>query len=105
MRQVFTFKSFLSLGLGLHIALFAETATVNPPSTSPRMTENENQAQVDAWLKDSAQAAQEYVAGLDRGEYTQSWSKGDSIFQNIMSQNGWVMALELSRKPLGKVNS
>lgn len=58
-----------------------------------------------AWMLEANLVAKEYVDGLDRGHYAQSWLKGDPLFQKTITQQQWVMALEQKRKPFGKARS
>lgn len=61
--------------------------------------------QLSAAMIESANAAQEFVKLLDEGKYSQSWSQGSSIFQKTIGQAEWTQALNLARKPLGKVKA
>lgn len=67
--------------------------------------ETEQQRQMPAWLIESNQAAKDYVEGLDKEQYSQSWSKGDELFQKIVAQDEWSKMLNISRKRLGKANA
>lgn len=57
------------------------------------------------WMLESAQVAKDYVTSLDNGQYTQSWTKGDQLFQHTITQDEWTKALNSSRKGLGRVKS
>ncbi|MBA2369433.1 MAG: DUF4019 domain-containing protein [Candidatus Protochlamydia sp.] len=58
-----------------------------------------------AWMIEAGQVAKNYVEGLDKGEYSASWNKGDVLFQRTISQQEWTTALNLARKRLGNVQS
>lgn len=58
-----------------------------------------------AWMLEASMIAKDYVDGLDRGHYAQSWVNGDSLFQKTINQQQWTEALEQKRKPLGRVRS
>jgi hypothetical protein len=125
MRQILYVATVLSFGLGSGIAnssLEAQqtsvgyktnqdysTSTTEPSANSQTgarsSEETKNQAEMAAWMIESAQVAKDYVEGLDRGQYSQSWSKGDQLFQHTISQNEWTQALDLTRKGLGRVIS
>lgn len=63
------------------------------------------EAQINAWKIESAQVGRDYVLGLDQGQYGPSWSKGDQLFQQTISQKEWTVALQMARQRLGKVLS
>jgi hypothetical protein len=48
-------------------------------------------------------AAQKWLAGIDAGDYAQSWLDASAHFQGAITQDNWVQALESVRKPLGKL--
>jgi hypothetical protein len=58
-----------------------------------------------AWMIEAGQVAKNYVEGLDKGEYSASWAKGDILFQRTITQKEWTTALNLARKRLGNVQS
>lgn len=58
-----------------------------------------------AWMLEANLVAKEYVDGLDRGHYAQSWLKGDPLFQKTITQQQWVTTLEQKRKPFGRARS
>ena len=68
-------------------------------------TQNTQEAQLNAWMIEAAQAAKEYVDLLDKGQYAQSWSVGDPLFQRVISQPEWTKALQIARSRLGNVVS
>lgn len=78
----------------------ATSSTASKPSTP-----EDDADKIGAWMIEAGQAAKEYVEGLDKGDYAQSWSKGDKLFQKTISQREWESALGISRKPLGKVKT
>jgi len=61
--------------------------------------------QVEEWKVETAQTGKNYVEGLDKGNYAQSWTQGDQIFQHTITQKEWERALNDSRKKLGGVKS
>lgn len=63
----------------------------------------DEQSQMAAWMIESAQAAKDYLDGLDREMYAESWAKGDQLFQHTITKEEWAKALSNSRRPLGKV--
>ncbi len=67
--------------------------------------DNGNKDQMPEWMLESAQVSKEYVNALDNGQYVQSWTKGDQLFQHTITQDEWVQALNASRKELGKAKS
>lgn len=58
-----------------------------------------------AWMIETSQAAKDFVETIDRGQYTESWTKGDELFKNTITQNEWAQALNGGRKELGAANS
>jgi serine/threonine protein kinase len=49
--------------------------------------------------------AQRWLAGIDAGNYGQSWKDAAKFFQSATTESAWVSTLEGVRKPLGSVNS
>ncbi|SPJ31751.1 unnamed protein product [Candidatus Protochlamydia amoebophila UWE25] len=83
------------------------TQIVNPVHVSNNQAQS---AQVDqkawaAWMIEAAQVAKDYVETLDKGQYAQSWEKGDTLFQQTITQKEWETTLDLARKRLGEVQS
>jgi Protein of unknown function (DUF4019) len=116
MRKFLFVTTFLSFSLGASFSLSAvgASSTLSQPSSTQGSkaasgtevsNEKEDQGQTAAGMIESAQVAQDYVDGLDGEQYAQSWTKGDQIFQHTISKEEWTKALNLSRKPLGKVKS
>ena len=114
MKQIlYVAVAFLSVGLGTSVSIAAATsnnmqiALMNDSSPVTQTTPNEKdeQAQMAAWLIESAKVANDYVNMLDQGQYVQSWTKGDQIFQHTINKEEWTKALNDNRKPLGKVKS
>lgn len=100
----------IGLVVEANFTLFAEqTSSMSSSSTTQSTPENshsnQDQAQMAAWMIETAQVSKDYVEGLDRGQYEESWAKGDQLFQHTISQQEWAKALNDSRKPLGKVLS
>lgn len=90
------------------------TSTTTSPATSTKESQatsttsketEEDESQMAAWMIETAKVANDYVDGLDKEKYAESWSKGDQLFQNTISQDEWTRALSASRKGLGKVKS
>lgn len=50
-------------------------------------------------------AANEWLKGLDSGEYESSWTNAASFFKEKVSTNDWKKAVTEVRKPLGKLLS
>jgi competence protein ComGC len=48
-------------------------------------------------------AAQKWLAGIDAGDYAQSWLDASAHFQGAITQDNWVQALASVRKPMGKL--
>lgn len=55
--------------------------------------------------KDGVAAAQTWLAGIDAGNYAQSWKESAMFFRKAITENGWSAALTTARKPLGEVKS
>jgi hypothetical protein len=95
----------MALAMGGNLFLYGAA----PAAASRTATQNEASEQSDdtqnASLIASASAAKNYVDALDRGEYAQSWSGSDPIFQKTISQEEWKNYLERVRKQLGKTVS
>ncbi len=83
----------------------ATNSTSADSRSAPNIEANRDQSQMAAWMIEAAQAAKDYVETIDKGLYAQSWSRGDSLFQQTISQKEWATALQGARKPLGKVLS
>lgn len=112
MKKIFYLISLFSLGVGMNTPFFlqAQTSTTSlktEEKTTPTATKTDSQKQEKeaAWVIESAQVAKDYVEGLDKGEYEQSWTKADQLFQHTITQKEWVTALNENRKNLGKVKS
>ena len=122
MESKFYLTAILTLGLGSSFTLApfqtveAIPATTTPSSSTyhtnsafkaPSATANQarEQDQMAAWMIEAAQVAKDYVDGLDKEQYAQSWEKSDPLFQKTISQKEWATALEMSRKPLGRTKS
>lgn len=97
------FAGIVCLGLSLH-ADQAATKT-QTQVTQPDAANTVDQGELAAWAIETAQVGKDYVEGLDNGQYAQSWSKGDQLFQHTITQKEWEMALNDNRKKLGKVKS
>jgi len=55
--------------------------------------------------KDALNAAENWLALIDKGEYPESWKEAADYFKTAVSQNQWLNSLQAIRKPLGKLNS
>lgn len=119
MKQFLFVTALLSMSLvsSTRIVAAEATSTDVESSTNETTTSKENQSHSDAanqeenhsqeaaWMLESAQVANDYVDTIDKGNYAQSWTKGDQIFQHTITKEEWTKALNQSRKPLGKVIS
>ncbi|MEI6175643.1 MAG: DUF4019 domain-containing protein [Verrucomicrobiota bacterium] len=52
-----------------------------------------------------ANAAKTWLAGIDAGNYAQSWKDAANFFQKAITETGWSDALTRARSPLGKMKS
>ena len=55
--------------------------------------------------KAAVAAAQTWLAGIDAGNYSQSWKDAAVSFREAMTEEGWTAALTSVRKPLGELVS
>lgn len=55
--------------------------------------------------KAAADAATQWLAVVDSGQYAESWFQGASAFRNAVSKEQWKNAMDSARAPLGKVVS
>ena len=55
--------------------------------------------------KDALNAAENWLALIDKGEYPESWKEAADYFKTAVSQNQWLNSLQAIRKPLGKLYS
>lgn len=55
--------------------------------------------------KPAVEAAQDFLALADQGEYGKSWDAACDLFQKGVSRERWVSAMKQIRKPLGEVES
>lgn len=81
----------------------ATKETQSSPSTT--IDHGEDQKEMAAWKLETGQVAKDYLSALDSGQYSQSWSKVDPLFQRTVPQNEWIEAMNLSRKKYGAVRS
>lgn len=103
MNQLIVRNIFLALVMGGTAALgFAAAPAVTEKDAGQEATQKEEE---NSSLIESAQVAKDYVDGVDKGEYDQSWSKSDTVFQNTIPQNEWKDFLTELRKRTGKVVS
>lgn len=61
--------------------------------------------EVEAAIIESGRVAQEWLKLIDQGKYAESWEQAAALFQRTITKSGWVMALDLIRKPLGPVRA
>lgn len=95
---------FFVMGMLVNVVfLHAEKAAIAPKELSPE--EQIEQKKLPGWIIESAAVAKKYVEDLDKGLYSQSWVEGDKLFQSTIDEKDWTLALEGSRKLLGKVQS
>ena len=50
-------------------------------------------------------AAQTWLAKIDSANYEASWKDASAYFQNVLTQEQWVVSLKGVRAPLGKLGS
>ena len=55
--------------------------------------------------KAATQAAQKWLALVDKGQYAESWKASSEMFRAAVTSEKWDQALQGVRKPLGKVVS
>lgn len=55
--------------------------------------------------KAAVASAEKWLSLVDQGKYGESWTDAAEIFRNAVKQEQWAQALEVVRKPLGKVVS
>ena len=48
-------------------------------------------------------AARQWLAGIDAGNYAESWMEAAELFQVAITQDNWVSAMKGIRAPLGKM--
>jgi hypothetical protein len=53
----------------------------------------------------AVEAAKEWLALVDAGEYADSWTEAAEFFRNAVTQAQWEQAVEGVRRPLGAVES
>ncbi len=53
----------------------------------------------------AVKAAEEWLALVDSGEYSKSWSQSAELFKNAVTQEQWDKSLSAVRNPLGEVVS
>lgn len=53
----------------------------------------------------STQSALDWLKLVDNSQYQQSWIESSSLFQEQVSEQTWLGAMNLIRAPLAKVNS
>lgn len=95
--------STLATALGWGFSLTAQQQTA--PPIPPQAMKDIESGDMAAWLIEALHVAQDYVEMLDKGQYSESWTKGAAIFQRTISQKEWDMALKLARRRLGAVQS
>lgn len=105
-------KIFLSMLIaGLVCTTFSlradEAAVMAPaPTTSTEATATKAlQDEVAGWMVETGKIGKDFVEGIDKGEYAQSWTNGDQLFQHTITQDNWTKALSDNRAKLGKVKS
>ncbi|MDD5697445.1 MAG: DUF4019 domain-containing protein [Victivallaceae bacterium] len=52
--------------------------------------------------KAAVDAAENWLALVDGGQYSASWDQAAALFKNAVTKEQWIQALEAARKPLGK---
>jgi serine/threonine protein kinase len=73
--------------------------------TVPLQTKLSDAGKTEIGGPEVAVLAEGWVAGIDAGNYGQSWKDAAKFFQSAITESAWVAALEGVRKPLGTVKS
>jgi hypothetical protein len=55
----------------------------------------------DEAVAQARQAAQEWLAIVDSGQYLKSWDEAATLFRSAVSRSNWVQAVKSARGPLG----
>lgn len=104
-NYVIAILGFTGLFFSLHADQTAIQTSQQHEQSANAPEKNVSEGDLAAWMIETSQIAKEYVDGLDKGQYAQSWTKGDQLFQHTITQPEWEEALNDNRKKLGKVNS
>ena len=75
---------------------------VQAQDMSPASTDTTNHSQQIDLAK---QAALSWLALVDEGSYSKSWTEAAALFKQALADSQWVSQLTKVRKPLGKVSS
>jgi Protein of unknown function (DUF4019) len=89
------------IALAIFIASSASWA-VHAQDMPPSSTDTTNHSQQIALAK---QAAISWLALVDQGSYSDSWTEAAALFKQALADSQWVAQLTGVRKPLGKVLS
>jgi len=107
----------MSIGLGFHGRILADGSSSKVPDIAPRYgyyladattTKDPDvisQGKAAASMIEALQVAKAYVEEIDKGNYEESWNKGDALFQRTIHPQEWITALNKARTPLGTVTS
>lgn len=77
-----------------------QTTEQNATNETPKQSEGNQAAE-----KAATAAAQKWLAGMDNGQYGQSWLDASAFFQGAVPEQKWESALTAVRKPLGDLES
>ncbi len=55
--------------------------------------------------KPTVEAAERWLAGIDAGDYAESWREAAPVFRDAITEKKWIEALASVRRPLGKLLS
>ena len=55
--------------------------------------------------KAAQDAAEQWLALVDQGQYAESWGTAASYFKNAVSEKQWLQSMKGARQPLGKLAS
>lgn len=94
----FAFAMIITAG-----CLFSEVSPQEPNSQSKAIMTFSPEVQ--ASMIESAKVAEDWLKLVDQGRYADSWEKAAKLFQRTITKSGWVVALDMIRKPLGTVRS
>lgn len=111
MKKAIYFTAILGFGALFNSIQAAETEVKTPEQEAQEIgaaaaaEHNVAPGVMSAWLIESGQAAKDYVEGIDKGQYGDSWSNADQLFQHTITKSNWEKALSDNRTKLGKLKS
>lgn len=97
----------LTLALAVSVGVFASTLCFadKAKSGSPSPQQEKAVEVPNETLKASAKAGTDWLALLDQGKYGDSWEKASSILKLTIKKEQWIVIMDATRKPNGKVKS